>query len=75
LPNAIDRLKEKIQYYKDNDARVTAERIDRAKAEIAKLEAEAEAEANKPADEVSENSDKVGETPKEGESAPVEAAA
>lgn len=38
VPNSITKLKEKIDYYKENQERVTAERVERAKAELAKLE-------------------------------------
>ncbi|CAN6633122.1 nuclear segregation protein Bfr1p [Trichomonascus vanleenenianus] len=38
LPNTVNKIKEKIEYYKQNQERVTAERVERAKAELAKLE-------------------------------------
>lgn len=47
VPKTIEDLKKKIDYYVANEERVTKERIEKAKAEIAKLEAEAEAAAEK----------------------------
>lgn len=44
VANTITKIKEKIQYYKDNQDRVTAERVERAKAEIAKIEAQLKAD-------------------------------
>ena len=55
VPKTIEDLKKKIDYYVANEERVTKERIEKAKAEIAKLEAEAEAEAA---------AEKAEETPK-----------
>lgn len=40
VANTISKIKEKIQYYKENQDRVTAERVEKAKDEIAKIEAQ-----------------------------------
>lgn len=45
IPKTIEDLKKQIEYFVANEESVTKERIERAKAEIAKLEAEAAAEA------------------------------
>ncbi|KAF3904446.1 hypothetical protein ABW21_db0209576 [Orbilia brochopaga] len=38
VPGIIEKLKEKVQYYKENQEKVTAENITKAKAKIAELE-------------------------------------
>lgn len=45
LPKTIEELKKKLEFYNANQDRVTKERIQRAEAEIAKLETEAAEEA------------------------------
>ncbi|ANB14411.1 Bfr1p [Sugiyamaella lignohabitans] len=69
VEGTIAKLKEKIQYYKENQDRVTAERIERAKAEIAKLElADKEDEEKK-----EEEEEKAEEAPAATEKAEPEA--
>lgn len=42
VPNTIEAVKKKLDYYLENEERVTKERIEKAKAQIAKMEAEEE---------------------------------
>lgn len=46
IPNTIQSIKEKIEYYKENQDRVTAEKVERAKAELAKLQDEEEKQSD-----------------------------
>lgn len=54
VSKTVEQLKEKLQFYIDNQDRVTKERIVQAKAEIAKLEAQQAAEAKAAAEKVAE---------------------
>lgn len=65
IPTTVEKLKEKLQFYRDNEDRVTQERVERAKADLAKIEAESEpvSEASAPASTVA--SEPVSETASE----------
>lgn len=56
VPKTIEELKEKLQYYIDNEDRVTKERIERAEAEIAKMEEAAKAETESSSESKPESS-------------------